>query len=1005
MKNTESVDTKSTEKRFKDEMRELQKTGIPKLRELYAASEILEQEVVLILPEFGKILHIWPMLKEITENNPLAIEVLCEEKTPAFRRLDKFCLEDDDWKEFIDLNKDHKRCFDKRFLNDFQVFKSENFYPDLSPLITCERKNFSVSEIVSCFVYGNLFRTQLIEKYVSEHQQDDILKTIYEKLVDYETYIGEDQLQKLGNLQEETEREEYLKTIEAQALAAHLTKRKITSKGDFLSIASIFSIDLYICAGEMKQLIRPICTKINQVFHGHLILFLIPDSESSFTVDCYPSHSCFCKMETPIITGVFSDIQEEILPEINKKINSSSKCCCKPWWPRKSHTHLSHFQKWFHPDIIKNNFRRKKPFVNVRHKNQSEIDKKLLDFLEEDGRTLQQVQSGTICECLAKEVYGTTTVSSTEKIRNTICANDNDNDDTILEKAAETLKTDIFVFKYSLEHSRWVSFHPKERRTRCHFYITLLQIAEEDSLKYNRIIPEEGCNCRHLPPETPYFITKDGIKTDCLTIPREDLECHSHVKILLKDFKTDPQADYFCDEQRRVPLVSFTSEHAIVLSHPEMEDRMIDHISDISFSICKCISKEIFGTEGKFDLILDHLISEIVNNKHLYVRLLEEIQQKTTIDIEMVVNLLKDGVEFEKIELSAAANYYQWPIYTVSLEESNGDCAVKWIEYKPNTEQANEDYYMTFFKASAGYFNRVTCKDANNVCNCRLNKPNETEESQGVNKVWKRRELQQLWGPVNHLVKLKFNFENWIRSNIALEILCLEFVKTLEERRKGTNIASIVGSSTSLIGTILMVSGILASPVTGGATLALTIAGGVISGGGTITTIGAKVAEFARNKKPKSIVRRQQMVLQEHSRRFEKIVKELDKYLKILEEKNREKFTASLDVAPAYLRTFCSIGSIPLLILRVLAKAITSAEAVFIPASVLADGVIIGIAANSLRKGSKTDDSKKLRTAHILLKLTREQMNIWAYGNTYKGGSSNDILKEKAEITTQNEVN
>ncbi|XP_062597955.1 uncharacterized protein LOC134259382 [Saccostrea cucullata] len=252
---------------------------------------------------------------------------------------------------------------------------------------------------------------------------------------------------------------------------------------------------------------------------------------------------------------------------------------------------------------------------------------------------------------------------------------------------------------------------------------------------------------------------------------------------------------------------------------------------------------------------------------------------------------------------------------------------------------------------------------------------------------------------------MKFNFENWIRSNTALEILCAVIVRKLEGRRKDTNIASIVGSSTSLLGTILMVSGILASPVTGGATLALTIAGGVISGAGTITTIGAKLTEFFLNKKPKSIVQRQQMVLQEHSKRFENNVKELDKYLKILEEKNGQKFTASLDVAPAYLRTFCSIGSIPLLILRVLANAITSAEAVFIPASVVADGAIISIAAHSLRKGSRTDESKKLRTAQLLLKLTRDQMNIWAYGNTYKGGSSNGILKEKAAVTLQNEVN
>ncbi|XP_062620530.1 uncharacterized protein LOC134282099, partial [Saccostrea cucullata] len=734
MKNTESVDTKSIEKRFKDEMTELQKTGIPRLRELYAASEILEREVVLILPELKKVLHIWPMMKEITEDNPLLIEVLYDEEkcTPTFRNLNELSVPEEEWKDFKDLNKNHKRCFDKRFHNDFQVLKSENFYPDLSFLKTCDRSKFSVFEILSCFVYGNLSCTQLIEKYVSEHQQDEVLRTIYEKLVDYETYVGEDQLEKIRKLQKETEKEELLKKIEAKALNDHLAKRKITSKGDLLSIASIFSFDLYICAGEMKQLIRPICTQMNQVFHGNLILNSIPDSENLFTVGPYSSQSCFCKMATPVIRGVFSDIQEEIVPEIYRKINSSLKVCCKPIWTRKSHTHLSYFRKWYHPDIIQNNFQRKIQFVNVGHKNQTGFDKKLLDLLEEDGRTLEQEQHSSICECLAKEVYGTTTVSSIKKIRDILCVKDNENDETILQRAADNLKTDIYVFKYFLEHSRWVSFHPKERRTRCHFYITLLQIAEKENLKYNRIIPENGCNCGYLPPEIPYFITKDSKKTDSMTIPRA--ERHSHFERLTKVVKTDQLASYFCDEHRRVPLISFTSEHALVLSHPEMKDRMIDHLSDISFSICRCISQEIFGTEEKFDLILQNLVLEIEKNKHLYVPSLEKMQQKTTIDIEMLVNLLKDGVEFDNIELSAAANYFQWPIYIVSLEESNGDCAVKWETYISKTKQGSilseeEEYYMIFFKAAAGYYNRVTCKDAKNVCNCSLNKPNEMVEA------------------------------------------------------------------------------------------------------------------------------------------------------------------------------------------------------------------------------------------------------------------------------------
>ena len=60
------------------------------------------------------------------------------------------------------------------------------------------------------------------------------------------------------------------------------------------------------------------------------------------------------------------------------------------------------------------------------------------------------------------------------------------------------------------------------------------------------------------------------------------------------------------------------------------------------------------------------------------------------------------------------------------------------------------------------------------------------------------------------------------------------------------------GSSTGILGSALMVGGILGAPVTFGATLGCTAAGAVLTGAGGVTAAGSKVYDRVQTKKEMS---------------------------------------------------------------------------------------------------------------------------------------------------------
>lgn len=67
-----------------------------------------------------------------------------------------------------------------------------------------------------------------------------------------------------------------------------------------------------------------------------------------------------------------------------------------------------------------------------------------------------------------------------------------------------------------------------------------------------------------------------------------------------------------------------------------MEDRLIDIVSDYTHSLYRCISKDVFGDEKHYDIIMKEIIADIVENSNEYGQFLKA--EKEQIDDEVFEN-------------------------------------------------------------------------------------------------------------------------------------------------------------------------------------------------------------------------------------------------------------------------------------------------------------------------------------------------------------------------------
>ena len=110
----------------------------------------------------------------------------------------------------------------------------------------------------------------------------------------------------------------------------------------------------------------------------------------------------------------------------------------------------------------------------------------------------------------------------------------------------------------------------------------------------------------------------------------------------------------------------------------------------------------------------------------------------------------------------------------------------------------------------------------------------------------------------------------------------------VDKRHKNSNIATIGGCATSIVGSAMILGGLAAAPFTFGASIGLTVAGTVITAGGGIATTGAKSVDYFKGK---SDLKKTKEMVEEfagHYKAAEEAYYEIVKICKNLSDKSLE---------------------------------------------------------------------------------------------------------------------
>ncbi|XP_062576060.1 uncharacterized protein LOC134237935 [Saccostrea cucullata] len=966
-------------------------TFFPTLREVYAGAEILQKTICLITLQNGttqfKGISIHPFLHE-GEEDPKTIVIalkffeggvyLQEVNWPEERPLET--------SPFNLINKDHRQCLDRRFCNSFDVLKDDfdfNFLCNGTDVKVLVEGGLTFFEVLGDVCYADKAANFFARNIVSAHQSDPCYREVYTRLMDIDTtiYLKEEEIQRANDERDSRKREKLEEQNRAKAHEKHLKEWNIFGKGDSFAVASLYQLELYVSDGSRHDTFHPICTSVDTLFKSSLF---VQRTKGFNSIVKYSGISC--KSKKPAVIGNFPLISGKKEEYIFIQLKKSPYICCPPE-DRKhgnAHKHLKAITE------SKTELDEIQPFPAIK----TPLEAAISICLEMEGRRIDHIENGTLEQCLSKEIYGSQSQECIEKFRENVADISKDEDpEKCLEKVSDEINIPIYVLRFKNKGKCWKRYVPSNlqspERKRCTFHITLLQIEMGDHLWFERIVPIKGCNCSSFSPEVANLRKEDQGLTGKLHIDRD--QRHTPLVTFLTD---DPKIDLFTHEKRQYPLFTKFSEIRSILDRPDMKDRMIEDYDDSFYSLYRCFSKEIFGTENHYELIRNEVLYEILSNPSVYAKFfrdhrqsrhqeemdefldnfrfrkysfLDKFKPRSVLeknDVLFFSNRIEDGLELEDLELFAIATCFQCSIYVVSISrnDTEKDEFSGWrkieklrVKAKPlNLEnrifqsrcQSTVEHYVTLFQTCAGIYHRIVGNNESIVCNCLQEPPivplmikrddsiKRKDFDIGIIRVYQRIDSQ--------LYKTHQRFEFWIRCNVIFEKFCADSINLLEGRRKKSNIASITGSSVGLIGGALAVAGILAAPFTAGASFGLVVAGGVVSGLGSVTSVISKLTELGLNGKESNFSERLQMNMREHSRRLENETQKLEEIMMKLDEivKPRRDVEDELSRADpvrssaVYLRSVSGLASLPVAILRALSRAVVAAEAVFIPVSV-----------------------------------------------------------------------
>uniref|UniRef100_A0A8W8JJA3 Apolipoprotein L3 n=1 Tax=Magallana gigas TaxID=29159 RepID=A0A8W8JJA3_MAGGI len=999
-------------------------TAAPSLRECYAISEVISRNVVLMCEyeEDGfRGIEIEPVVSEKDNKNdtPLILFLRFDEENVHFIRCDE------NINRFIDCgltitNGKHLKCLDKRFRNNFDTlrhflldsefhFFSCYSFPDAFPV---EMTN--MFELFAQIIYGTQTNEKGVKDLIKAHVEADDYIQVYMQLVNVQENVSK-------NIQKN---EKKAVKLEAQLTKESFRKRmidwKAAEKVHLFALASLFNAEIYVVSPEdvsgreVSDLYLPICGSYLYTFESPLV-FKIKKGSTSFEVNF--EKQCQCCRKTPEIIGEFPIANNAIDLERIRSLDLIP--CCPPKSRHGLHEHYKH--------ILENNKLPDQRDITPWPGGLPNDIKHINDILAEEGRQLEHLLGGkgTLAQCISKEVFGD------EDVELPISFTEN-NLERSLQIVADWTGFPIYIFQNCKENCSWELKTPITcvKATNCRYFITLFLQKENGNQYVDRIISKTGCNCMLAPP----YVAK---KVD----ENQDIGKEKRHRPLITFFPTNPRDKCFSDDVRKeINIIPIHSELRLVMERGDMEDRMIDTISDYTHSLYRCISKDIFGNEEQYQTIMEEVIAEIKENSILYGHLL--IAEKESADVGSLSNFkyqerkvldafrfrntilkesatffterIEDGMTLHDLELIAAATCFQVPIYVLSASIHEDRIETEWKLYshirrrkKPKdflrrqiVYFANIDdvykclyydnnvskFHITLFRTFSGEYHRIAARYR--VCNCLMDSPmafvpqKHKHDNQADFRVFHDTNLAK-----STLTTAKRALDMWMRCNMALEILCSEIIDELEGRRRNVNISTIVGSSVGIAGSALAIAGVIAAPFTAGVSLGLTVGGAVIGTLSGVTVVGSTVSEVVLNKDANAKFKRYYMNFCEQTRVLEDSLKKLQKIIQVIQE--RTLYTngpngidaTALQVAAG---TLSMIRGIPIVVARIILSSASLADIVLPPLTAVLDVGFLVYSVHNLVKGSKTNVTEKMRSFRSILRASRTQLSIMAYGNKIK---------------------
>ncbi|XP_062619667.1 uncharacterized protein LOC134281200 [Saccostrea cucullata] len=964
----------------------------PSPREIFATSEVLQRTICLYricalsvktIKDFQGFIFT-PFLRNMCTLEPICIVML--ERSDGFPDFGLIDFKSHDEKILstcpgVLLNLEHKDCLGFKFTNNYDL------------LFT--RSSYGRDDHVT-----DLFRRISFEVY----NNDEHFVRIIHAICDIE--LKEDNVDVFYKYAEESFREDIELDEKERLLREHVEKVRSQSKdpgkGEMLALSSVLNADIFIGKENRDcwELYMPVTSTYARCHHSPILLHVILQNQDS---SCYKPYitnknECACCQDKPFILGHIGMVAENLHQTVFR-----ASCC--PSSRHAFHKHLDHIPN------SRTTWPEREDFFAP-----NEFIQNALDRLSTEGRRIDQINggNGTLTCALIKEIYEQKESFPSDILD--ILENENTKLDEKLQRVADWSSLPIYIFNMIImnnEHRpvfHWTRFEPTtliqtRQRRPCRFYITLFFDHSNDV--FNRIIPIGGCNC-NLPPPVSLLQTIAELETNMLPI-----EPDSRHRIFESYFSEVPNESLYCTEIRDFPPCSPYSGLRTVQLRPDMKDRTIDFVEYSDHSLLRCLSKEIFGTEQHCEFLLKELSIEILQNTNSYLPFLENItkfifekkfgkmkgsEKEIKELVTFAISRIEDDLPTGDFLLWVISTFFQIDVFVLRFAESQSSAESYWTEYFPLREKKDRyensrkrQTFLTLIETQTKRYYRVVSKT--DVCNCDLiapTVPNRVQDPLSISSDHDWRITKQM-RKIEAMIEIaKDAIDRWLKCNLILQQTCDQVIAEMELRRRNVNVATVSGSSAGIVGAVLTAVGIGIAPLTAGASLALSVTGGVLAVTGGTVAAGAKITETVLNTKTIEILKRYQ---DEYQELFETVqinlrllTDEINRLGDIASEMKTNQEIESFDFAalqtlPGILRMVKGLTMIPLALLRISARGITILGVVIGPLSALIDVGLLAFSIRNMIQRNKTDVTENLRRISASLYGSRRQMHAWAYGN------------------------